>query len=126
MTFSPQLRIPGPTPLPERVMRAMARPMVDHRGPEFAAVFTEVTEGAKKVFKTRSDVLLLTASGSGGLESAIANQVSPGDRVIACVCYSSTSTKRPKSLPTASRWLSVTLGRGVRFRPRSGKGRGAG
>ena len=85
MTFSPQLRIPGPTPLPDRVMRAMSRPMVDHRGPEFAAVFAEVTEGARKVFRTRSDVLLLTASGSGGLESAIANLVSPGDKVIACV-----------------------------------------
>jgi aspartate aminotransferase-like enzyme len=85
MTFNPQLRIPGPTPLPERVVRAMSRPMVDHRGSEFAAALQEVTEGAKRVFKTGSDVLLLTASGSGGLESAIANLVSPGDEVVAVI-----------------------------------------
>lgn len=83
MTFNPQLRIPGPTPLPERVVRAMSRPMVDHRGSEFMAVLNAVTEGAKRVFKTSGDLLLLTASGSGGLESAVANLVSPGDEVVA-------------------------------------------
>ena len=46
MTFSSQLRIPGPTPLPERVVRAMSRPMVDHRGPEFGAILAEITAGA--------------------------------------------------------------------------------
>ena len=85
MTFNPQLRIPGPTPLPERVVRAMSRPMVDHRGSEFTAVLNEITEGAKRVFKTSGDLLLLTASGSGGLESAVANTVSPGDEVVAVV-----------------------------------------
>src|SRR2546430_9345949 len=82
MTFSSQLRIPGPTPLPERVVRAMSRPMVDHRGPEFAAILAEITAGAKRVFKTSSDLLLLTSSGTGGLESAVANLVSPGDEVV--------------------------------------------
>ena len=82
MTFSTQLRIPGPTPLPERVVRAMNRPLIDHRGPEFAAILAEVTAGAKRVFKTKADLLLLTSSGSGGLESAIANLVSPGDEVV--------------------------------------------
>jgi aspartate aminotransferase-like enzyme len=82
MTFSTQLRIPGPTPLPERVARAMNRPLIDHRGPEFAAILAEVTAGAKRVFKTKADLLLLTSSGSGGLESAIANLVSPGDEVV--------------------------------------------
>ena len=67
MTFSSQLRIPGPTPLPERVVRAMSRPMVDHRGPEFAAILAEITAGAKRVFKTSSDLLFLTSSGTGGL-----------------------------------------------------------
>src|SRR5205823_10925685 len=60
MTFSTQLRIPGPTPLPERVVRAMNRPLIDHRGSEFAAILAEVTAGAKRVFKTSSDLLLLT------------------------------------------------------------------
>jgi aspartate aminotransferase-like enzyme len=82
MTFSTQLRIPGPTPLPERVARAMNRPLIDHRGPEFAAILAEVTAGAKRVFNTKSDLLLLTSSGSGGLESAVANLVSPGDEVV--------------------------------------------
>ena len=86
MTFSTQLRIPGPTPLPERVARAMNRPLIDHRGPEFAAILAEVTAGAKRVFKTSSDLLLLTASGTGGLESAVANLVSPGDEVVVALC----------------------------------------
>lgn len=86
MTFQTQLRIPGPTPLPERVLRSMNRPMIDHRGPEFAGILAEITAGAKRVFKTRNDLLLLTASGTGGLESAVANLVSPGDQVIVAVC----------------------------------------
>ena len=86
MTFSTQLRIPGPTPLPERVVRSMNRPMIDHRGPEFAAILAEITAGAKRVFKTANDLLLLTSSGTGGLESAVANLVSPGDEVIAALC----------------------------------------
>jgi aspartate aminotransferase-like enzyme len=86
MTFQTQLRIPGPTPLPERVVRSMSRPMIDHRGPEFAAILAEITAGAKRVFKTTNDLLLLTSSGTGGLESAIANLVSPGDEVVAALC----------------------------------------
>jgi aspartate aminotransferase-like enzyme len=86
MTFSTQLRIPGPTPLPERVVRSMNRPMIDHRGPEFAAILAEITAGARRVFKTANDLLLLTSSGTGGLESAVANLVSPGDEVIAALC----------------------------------------
>jgi aspartate aminotransferase-like enzyme len=82
MTFQTQLRIPGPTPLPDRVVRSMNRPMIDHRGPEFAAILAEITAGAKRVFKTSNDLLLLTSSGTGGLESAVANLVSPGDEVI--------------------------------------------
>src|SRR6267378_8497769 len=86
MTFQTQLRIPGPTPLPERVVRSMNRPMIDHRGPEFAAILSEITAGAKRVFKTSNDLLLLTCSGSGGLESAVANLVSAGDKVVVAIC----------------------------------------
>jgi aspartate aminotransferase-like enzyme len=86
MTFQPQLRIPGPTPLPDRVVRAMSRPMIDHRGPQFAAILSEITAGAKRVFKTKNDLLLLTSSGTGGLESAVANLVSPGDEVVVALC----------------------------------------
>jgi len=86
MIYQQQLRIPGPTPLPERVIRAASKPMIDHRGPEFAELLADVTAGAKRVFETGNDLLVLTASGSGGLESAIANLVSPGDRVVAALC----------------------------------------
>jgi aspartate aminotransferase-like enzyme len=86
MIFQSQLRIPGPTPLPERVVRAASRPMIDHRGPEFAELLADVTEGARRAFETRNDLLVLTASGSGGLESAVANLVSPGDKVVVALC----------------------------------------
>ena len=86
MIYQQQLRIPGPTPLPERVVRAASRPMIDHRGPEFAELLADVTAGARRVFETTSDLLVMTASGSGGLESAIANLVSPGDEVVAAIC----------------------------------------
>jgi aspartate aminotransferase-like enzyme len=64
----------------------MNRPMIDHRGPEFAAILGEITAGAKRVFKTSNDLLVLTSSGTGGLESAVANLVSPGDEVVAALC----------------------------------------
>jgi aspartate aminotransferase-like enzyme len=86
MIFQSQLRIPGPTPLPERVVRAMDAPMIDHRGPEFGALLKEVTEGAREVFRSSADMLLLTCSGTGGLESAVVNMVSPGERVVAATC----------------------------------------
>src|SRR5258708_9255840 len=86
MIFQSQLRVPGPTPLPERVVRSMSRPMIDHRGPEFAEVLNDITAGAKRVFKTSNDLLLLTSSGTGGLESAVANLVSPGDEVVVALC----------------------------------------
>jgi aspartate aminotransferase-like enzyme len=86
MTFQTQLRIPGPTPLPDRVVRSMNRPMIDHRGPEFAGILAEITAGARRVFKTKNDLLLLTSSGTGGLESAVANLVSPGDEVVVALC----------------------------------------
>ena len=86
MIFQSQLRIPGPTPLPDRVVRAMSRPMLDHRGPEFAAILSEVTAGAKRVFGTDNELVLLSCSGTGGLESMVVNLVSPGDKVIVASC----------------------------------------
>ncbi len=77
-----QLRVPGPTPCPPEVLKAMAWQMVNHRGPEFHQMLGEVTENLKKVFQTKNDVLLLTGSGTGGLEAAIVNTLSPGDKVL--------------------------------------------
>lgn len=80
-----QLRIPGPTPLPERVLRAMGQPMIDHRGPEFAALHREVAAGVQEVFGTaQAELLILSSSGTGSMESAVANLVSPGDKVVVC------------------------------------------
>ncbi|MFC2001286.1 pyridoxal-phosphate-dependent aminotransferase family protein [Chloroflexota bacterium] len=76
------LRIPGPTPCPEEVLQAMARQMINHRGVEFAQILSDVTAKLKLLFQTKNDVLLLTSSGTGGLEAAIVNTLSPGDKVL--------------------------------------------
>jgi len=76
------LRIPGPTPVPDEVLQAMAKPMINHRGPEFAQVLDDVTTKLKQLFQTKGDVFLLTGSGTGGLEAAIVNTLSPGDKVL--------------------------------------------
>ena len=78
-----QLRIPGPTPVPDRVNRAMAAPMINHRGPEFKALLPELESGLKWAFQTKNDMLIFPASGTGGLESAVANLISPGERIVA-------------------------------------------
>ena len=79
------LMIPGPTPVPDSVLSKMAMPMINHRGKEFAQILKDVTEKMKKVYLTKGDVILLTASGSGGMESAVVNFLSPGDKAIFCV-----------------------------------------
>jgi aspartate aminotransferase-like enzyme len=76
------LRIPGPTPLPATVREAGSRQMVNHRGPEFKELLGRITEGLKSGFRTSNDVLILTASGTGGLEAAVVNFLSPGDAVL--------------------------------------------
>src|SRR5262249_33348392 len=76
------LQIPGPTNLPDRVLRAMDRPVIDHRGPEFARLGTEVLEALKPVFQTKGSVVIYPASGSGAWEAAIVNTLSPADRVL--------------------------------------------
>ncbi|MCA1595634.1 MAG: aminotransferase class V-fold PLP-dependent enzyme, partial [Chloroflexi bacterium] len=78
------LLVPGPTPVPEAVLRASAAPMVNHRGPEFAAVQSECYAALKQIFGTNGDVIAFPASGTGGLESAVVNTLSPGDRVLSC------------------------------------------
>jgi len=78
-----QLRIPGPTPVPDEVLQAMAKQMINHRGPEFVQLLNDVTAKLKQIFQTKGDVLLLTGSGTGGLEAAIVNTLSPGDKVLA-------------------------------------------
>ena len=80
--FEPNLRIPGPTALPPSVRDAGARQMINHRGPEFAAMLGRILDGMKPFFGTSSDVAMLSCAGSGGLEAAVVNTLSPGDRVL--------------------------------------------
>jgi len=77
-----QLRIPGPTPCPKEVLQAMSRQMINHRGPQFTQLLNDVTAKLKELFQTKADVFLLTGSGTGGLEAAIVNTLSPGDKVL--------------------------------------------
>jgi alanine-glyoxylate transaminase/serine-glyoxylate transaminase/serine-pyruvate transaminase len=76
------LQIPGPTPLPDRILRAMDTPIIDHRGPEFAGLAKRVLEGIKTIFKTANPVIIYTATGTGAWEGALVNALSPGDRVL--------------------------------------------
>src|SRR5262249_14497673 len=82
----PFLQIPGPTLVPDRIVRAMAQPIIDHRGPRFEALVRECLDGLKTVFQTkRGHVVLYPGSGTGAWEATIVNTLSPGDRVLACV-----------------------------------------
>ncbi len=76
------LQIPGPTNVPDRVLRAIDRPTIDHRGPEFQALGQEVLAGIRRVFKTRHPVVIYPASGTGAWEAALVNVLSPGDKVL--------------------------------------------
>jgi len=86
MAGRPFLQIPGPTLVPERVMRAISQPLIDHRGPQFAALLREVLKGLKNVFQTtKGHIVLYPGSGTGAWEASIVNTLSPGDRVLGCV-----------------------------------------
>ena len=76
------LQIPGPTNVPDRILRALQQPTIDHRGPDFKVLCREVLEGLKEVFKTRNPVIIFPASGTGAWEAALVNTLSPGDRVV--------------------------------------------
>src|SRR2546428_9496739 len=76
------LQIPGPTNVPDRVLRAIDQPTIDHRGPEFAALTKAVIAGMKRVFKTEAVVVIYPSSGTGAWEAALVNTLSPGDRVL--------------------------------------------
>jgi alanine-glyoxylate transaminase/serine-glyoxylate transaminase/serine-pyruvate transaminase len=76
------LQIPGPSPVPDRILRAMSLPTIDHRGPEFAALGKRVVAGMQQVFQTRHPVVVYAGSGTGAWEAALCNLMSPGDRVL--------------------------------------------
>src|SRR5436189_4277497 len=76
------LHIPGPTPLPDRILRAMDTPIIDHRGPEFGKLARRALDGIKTIFKTTNPVIIYTATGTGAWEGALVNTLNAGDRVL--------------------------------------------
>jgi len=82
MRDSVNLRIPGPTPVPPNILEAVGRPMIDHRGRPFAALIQRATERLKDFFLTKQDVLIFSTSGTGSMEAAVVNTLSPGDKVL--------------------------------------------
>ena len=76
------LQIPGPSPVPDRILRAMSLPTIDHRGPEFGVLGLKVLDGIRQIFRTRHPVVIYPASGTGAWEAALVNVLSPGDAVL--------------------------------------------
>src|SRR6476646_4597977 len=76
------LQIPGPSPVPDRVLRAIDTPVIDHRGPEFARLVRRSIEGLQSIFKTENPVIMYTATGTGAWEAALVNTLSAGDKVL--------------------------------------------
>lgn len=85
-TKAVNLRIPGPTPLPGNVLKAASQQMINHRGSEYESIQKRIIENLKYFFQTKNDIYLLTSSGMGGLEAAIVNFLSPGDKVVVFTC----------------------------------------
>ena len=79
------LQIPGPTTVPDRVMRAIDNPLIDHRGPEFAKLTKRCLEGIKSIFKTTNPVIVYTATGTGAWEASLTNLISPGDKILCSI-----------------------------------------
>ncbi|MBI4269978.1 MAG: aminotransferase class V-fold PLP-dependent enzyme [Candidatus Rokubacteria bacterium] len=116
MSGRPFLQIPGPTLVPERIVRAMSQPVIDHRGPKFAALVEACLEGLQRVFQTRQGhVVLYPGSGTGAWEAAIVNTLSPGDRVLACVNghFSTGFAKTAEAYGVDVERLEVPYGEGV-------------
>ena len=121
-----RLFTPGPVPVPERVLLAMAHPVINHRAPDFLPVFAQCKRGLQRLFQTESPVLLFAASGTGAMDAAVSNLLSPGDHALVirggkfgerwqeiCEAYGVRTTcidvtwgqavVRPRSLPRSTR-----------------------
>ena len=110
------LMTPGPTPVPPEVLQAQGSPLVYHRGPGYGELLKEVTEGLQKILRSKSDVLVFTSSGTGGMESAVANLFSPGDRVVVPVAgyFGERFAKMAKAFGLDVRTIDYEWGSAVR------------
>ena len=122
------LQIPGPTNVPDRVLRAMDRPTIDHRGPDFAQLGREVLEGIKLVFRTGSPVIIYPASGTGAWEGALVNTLSPGDKVLMAETghFATLWQKLAKKLGLEIDWIAGDWRHGADHDQRNDKGAPAG
>ena len=114
--YRPQnLRIPGPTFVPQSVLNASARPMINHRGPEFASLLVGITRALQDFLRTQNDVFLLTSSGSGAMEAAIANTLARADRVLVFSngAFGERFHQIARSYGVDARRVDVTWGRAV-------------
>jgi alanine-glyoxylate transaminase / serine-glyoxylate transaminase / serine-pyruvate transaminase len=112
----PFLQIPGPTLVPERIVRAMSQPLIDHRGPEFAALLKDVLVGLKSIFQTANGcIAIFPGSGTAAWEACIVNTLSPGDRVLGCVNghFSALFCRTAESFGIQVELLEVPYGAGV-------------
>ncbi|MBI5327571.1 MAG: alanine--glyoxylate aminotransferase family protein [Deltaproteobacteria bacterium] len=109
------LLAPGPTPVPETVLLAMAQPMIHHRTPQFSAIFAEAKEDLKYIFQTKQDVLILAASGTGAMEGSITNLFSPGDAVLVINGgkFGERWGKIAEAYGLKAHWLNVEWGKAV-------------
>ncbi len=110
-----QLRIPGPTPCPAEVLQSMTKEMINHRDREFSSIFLRVTEKLKKFFQTKNDVFVLTCSGTGSMEAAVVNTLSPGDEVLAVSCgyFGERYGEMAEAYGAKVRWLRFEWGEGA-------------
>jgi alanine-glyoxylate transaminase/serine-glyoxylate transaminase/serine-pyruvate transaminase len=118
MSGRPFLQIPGPSIVPERVIRAMSQPLIDHRGPQFVVLLCEVLDALKKLFQTaQGKILLFPGSGKGGWESCIVNTLFPGDQVLGCVNghFSNLYCRTATSHGVKVQRLEVDYGAGLRL-----------
>ena len=109
------LQIPGPTNVPDRVLRAIDRPTIDHRGPDFERLGKEVLTGIRRIFKTRHPVIIYPASGTGAWEGALVNTLSPGDRVLMAETghFATLWNKLAKKLGLEVEWIAGDWRHGV-------------
>lgn len=110
-----QLRIPGPTPCPTEVLQSQTKEMVNHRGAEFANIILRTTDKLKRFFQTKNDLFILTCSGSGGMEAAVVNTLSPGDEVLAVSCgfFGERFGEMAEAYGARPQWLRFDWGQAV-------------
>ena len=115
---------PGPTPVPPQVLAAMAEPVVHHRSPDYRPVFRRCLDRLTEVFRTAREPLLFTASGTGAMESAVANVTQPGDRIVVVSAgnFGQSAGSRSRARSSATSTSSNTSG--ARFPPRTTSLRG--